>query len=219
MRREQRGLGNGRELGRSCPGRAMVRPKAPDHQNQGGCRENERPSPSVGLWGIRDSSRRLHTHENGTSGRGRCFGDLGRMDRGHGSLSRDDLARCQLDRGDMCRSNPAVASALYSFDEYRVIGGVAEGVPQTIDGAADAVVEVDKYALWPQSPAELVTAEHFVGMVEQETESPKREILNPDLSAALAEFARRHVGLEDAEANYGIWLSGRMHNTSRSRGE
>ncbi len=69
---------------------------------------------------------------------------------------------------EVSRSNPAVAPTVYGFDEDRVIGGITQRIPEAVDGAADAVVEVYENALRPEVLAELVAAQDFVGTVKEE---------------------------------------------------
>jgi hypothetical protein len=99
--------------------------------------------------------------------------------------------------------NPAIPPALYCLDEYGIVGRVAEGVPEAVDGAADPVAEVHVDAIGPERLAELIPIEHFVGVAQQEGQSSKRKLLNLDLHPILPEFAGSQVGLEHSEANDG----------------
>jgi hypothetical protein len=63
------------------------------------------------------------------------------------------------------------------------------------------VIEVDKHSFGPECLAELVTAEDFVRVTEQQPQRAKGKILNLDLDAALAKLARVHVGLEHSKTD------------------
>ena len=101
----------------------------------------------------------------------------------------------------MNRGDPTIAAPFYGFYEDRIVGGIPQRVPKTVDGAADAVIEVDEYPLRPESVAKLVAAEDLVRMVEQELQGAKGQILNLDSDAVPAEFAGMHVGLERSKPN------------------
>src|ERR1700689_2364698 len=89
--------------------------------------------------------------------------------------------------------DPPVASALYSFDKDRIVGGIPQRVAQAVDRTADPVVEVDEHPLRPKRETELLAAEHLVGAAQQKLQGAKREVLNLDLGSAFSEFARAHV--------------------------
>ena len=98
-------------------------------------------------------------------------------------------------------SDPPVAPAFDCLNKYGIIRRVPQSVAQPVDGAADAVVEVDEYTLRPERLPELVAAQDLIGAIEQKLQSAKRQILNLDLDAVLAEFTGTQISLEDAEAN------------------
>jgi hypothetical protein len=107
-------------------------------------------------------------------------------------------------RGSPGWSNPAITAALHGFNKNRVVGGIPEGVAQPVDGAADAVIEVDEDPFRPERLAKLVAAEHLVGTAQKQLQGAKGQILNLDPDPILAEFAGAQVRLEDSEAHYGI---------------
>ena len=116
------------------------------------------------------------------------------------------------------RADPAVAVAFDGLNEDRVVGGIAQGVAQALDGAADAAVEIHKDVARPKGLAKLFAGDDFVGTAQQNCQGAKRQVLDPDLDAAPAQFAGTQVGLEHTKANKYRRRLCRAHRTTLLRG-
>src|SRR5271168_5046199 len=149
-------------------------PERPSRQNESGQRKDQRPAP---------------TRHGGARLRGRSFGSSFRDP--FSNWLNEYRSRWNYGRrgGNVSGSDPAVAAPLHGFDENRVVGGVPECVAEPVDGAADAMVEVDEYAFRPQCLAELLAAQHLVGVAQQKLQRPEGQILNLDFGAILPQLA------------------------------
>jgi hypothetical protein len=99
------------------------------------------------------------------------------------------------------RTDPAVAPALDRLNEDWVVGGVAKGVAQTLDGAADGPVEIDVDVGRPKCLAKFLVSHDRMGTAQQQRQHAEREILEANLDAIASEFASAEVGFENTKAD------------------
>jgi hypothetical protein len=98
-------------------------------------------------------------------------------------------------------ADPTVASALYGFDEYGVVGGIPEGVAQAHDSAADALLKIHKDVRGPEGLPEFFAGDHDSGTRQQKRERTEGQVLETDLDAIPAEFTGVEISFEHTEAN------------------
>src|SRR5580704_15808330 len=120
-------------------GFAMAWPKTPGNQKKGRGRKDQRPPPCA---------RRQVS----------AFWDRSFDTRSFNLWLYQHGARLNQRLRHVRRCDPAIPAALYGFDEHGVVGGVSQCVAKSVDGAADAVVEVYEYTFRPERPAELLPA-------------------------------------------------------------
>src|SRR5690348_2151626 len=58
-------------------------------------------------------------------------------------------------------SNPPVAAAFDGLNEDRVVGGIAQGIAQAHDGAADALLKIHKDVGRPKCPTKFFASDYF----------------------------------------------------------
>ena len=71
----------------------------------------------------------------------------------------------------------AIAAARQSFDELRMIGGIAKRFANLIDGGIEAIVEIHEGVGGPQFPPQIVAGDDLAGNFQQFGENLKRLIL------------------------------------------
>ena len=99
------------------------------------------------------------------------------------------------------RCDEAVASAGEGLDEAGVVGGVAEGFADFVDGGAEGVVEVDGGVFAPETELEVFAGDDFAGFLEECSEDFEGLALDLDASARFPQFFCLQVGFEEAEAD------------------
>jgi hypothetical protein len=100
---------------------------------------------------------------------------------------------------DWC--DEAVASAGEGLDEAWVVGGVAEGFADFVDGGAEGVVEVDGGVFAPEAELEVFAGDNFAGLLQKSREDFEGLALDLDAPARFPQFFCLQVGFEEAEAD------------------
>jgi hypothetical protein len=77
-----------------------------------------------------------------------------------------------VDRGDK-----AITPTGQGFDKPRIVGGVAESIPQPFDGGIQAVLEVDEGVGRPKAGLEFLASNQFTGFFQQKIENLQRLVL------------------------------------------
>lgn len=106
------------------------------------------------------------------------------------AATRQRLLWCDRLGRNTGRGDPAIAAATDRLDKHGILGGIPESFPPTIDCTGDTAVEVDENIIRPERHTKIFPAKNFVGTAEQELKRLERQLLNLDLSAFLAQFAR-----------------------------
>ena len=91
-----------------------------------------------------------------------------------------------------------IAATGNGLDEARILRRVAQRFTNLVDGFVEAVIEVDD-RLAPKSLAQLFPGYQLSGLFQQHRQDLKRLLLQPDPQAALRQFARSKVDLEDTK--------------------
>src|SRR5262249_11481130 len=104
-------------------------------------------------------------------------------------------------------SDEAVASTRDRLDKARLIGRLAEGVAQFLNGRVDAMVELDDGVVRPQSQPDLVAQHDVAGMIEHHDQNPDRLLAQLDADAALAQFPRPNIEFEGPKTIETRWRS------------
>ena len=100
-------------------------------------------------------------------------------------------------------SDETVAPTSEGLDEAGVVGGIAEGFADLVDGGAEGVVEVYGGVFAPETELEFFTRDDFSGVLEEGGQDFEGLALNLDSFASLPEFTALKVGFEEAERNSG----------------
>ena len=95
----------------------------------------------------------------------------------------------------------AVTASGQRFDETRIVGRVAEGLPDLADGGIQSVVEFDESVARPEAFVEFLARYDFARALDKRPQHLKRLFLQPDASPVLAQLARCRVKLEGAKSN------------------
>jgi len=98
----------------------------------------------------------------------------------------------------------AVAAAGDCFDVTGLIGGVAEGGAEAIDGGAEAVVELDKGVVAPDALAQLVARDDLAGVFEEGEQDFEGLILQLDAHTVFSKFGVLLIDLKSGEAKDGL---------------
>jgi hypothetical protein len=104
--------------------------------------------------------------------------------------------RCELFDG----SDETVAATGQGLDEAGIIGGVAEGFAELVDGGVEAVAEIDKGVLRPDALAELIAGDELAGVFEESGQNLKGLARKLDANPGFAQFTGGKVHGEGAEA-------------------
>jgi hypothetical protein len=113
------------------------------------------------------------------------------------SSRRRDRSRTFADILDLCEET--VAPPGYRFHKARTLSGIAQGLPNFIDGFVQAVIEVNKCVGGPQVLLQFFPSNHFPGMLEQHSKHLKWLFLQPDLHPVLAQFTRPKIHFENTK--------------------
>src|SRR6185295_13457736 len=98
------------------------------------------------------------------------------------------------------RGHETVAPAGQRLDEARTVGGIVQGIPQPLDRAVEADVEVHERVAGPEGLADLLARHDLARPLQEEGEDLERLLLQPDLRPVLVELTRGRVELELSEA-------------------
>jgi|SRR5882757_2560553 len=108
-------------------------------------------------------------------------------------------------------SDEAIAATSESFDEARIIGGVAQGFADLVDSGAEGVVEIDDCVLAPETELEVLAGDDLAWVFEQSGENLEGLALDLDPFARLPEFASLEIGFKESEGDSGWTLDERRH--------
>ena len=109
-----------------------------------------------------------------------------------------------------------VATPRQCFDEFRLLGGIAQRLTHFLDGRIQAVLEVDKRVGLPKPFAQVVAGDQLAWTLEQRDEDLSGLFLKRDPLAIAEQVTRCQVQLETSEANARLGRVG-LHG-SRSGG-
>jgi|SRR5580700_10898764 hypothetical protein len=104
--------------------------------------------------------------------------------------------RRAVPRGTVDRPDEAVAATVERLDVARVFRVVVQGLPEFLDGAVEAKVEVDEGVFRPKFFLEFVAGDDQARALEQHREDLERLLLELDANARLAQFASLQVKFE-----------------------
>jgi hypothetical protein len=113
-------------------------------------------------------------------------------------LCRPDCKRCtsHLDRCDK-----PVTAPCQSFNVSRSLSRIAQRIPETPDGAVEALVELDKSVGWPDAVLEFIAGDDPTRLFEQNAEDLEGLVLESDTRAVFAELTRLPIQLKGAETH------------------
>ena len=97
------------------------------------------------------------------------------------------------------RSDESIAASCESLNKARILGGVAESLPDFIDGCAQRMVEVDDRILTPESKLKFLTRDDLAGAFDQGGQDFERLALQLDAKACLPQFACLKINFVKAE--------------------
>ena len=120
-----------------------------------------------------------------------------------GALERRRSGPACFDRG-----HETVAPAGQRLHEPRTVGGIVQGIPQPLDRAVEADVEVHERVAGPEGLADLLARHDLARPLEEEGEDLEGLLLQPDLRPVLVELTRGRVELEASESVRRAGLSG-----------
>jgi hypothetical protein len=116
----------------------------------------------------------------------------------NGVLSLDDIGKFGLRCFDL--TDEAVSAPRQSFDVLGIVGGIAEGFTQLVNGSVQAMTEIDESILRPEQVAQLVARDQFSGTRDEHLQHPERLTGEFETDSVLPEFLRPEICLERAEA-------------------
>ena len=99
------------------------------------------------------------------------------------------------------RRDEAISTPCQGFDEPWIVGRIAQRLAQFRHGGIHAVVEVHEGILRPQLLLQFLARHDLARMLQQHLEHLKGLLLQPDLEAALAQFACAQVNFKNPEAH------------------
>src|SRR5215469_6820178 len=108
-------------------------------------------------------------------------------------------------------ANETVALARNGLDELRFVRRILERLAQPGYGAIEAVIEVDEGVCGPKLLAQFLACNNFARTVQEHGQDPEGLFLELDLLAALAQFRKLEINLEDLEAYQRPGQCGRRH--------
>ena len=100
------------------------------------------------------------------------------------------------------------------LDEACLRRRIAERAPELAHGGVQAVVEVNKHILGPQSRAEHLAGDQLSRVIEKEREDAERLRLKAKPEPVFAQIAALQIDFEVAEAN-APRTAGSVHRTGR----
>jgi hypothetical protein len=98
------------------------------------------------------------------------------------------------------RPDESVSAAGDGFDVARLVGGIAQGPPEPINGGVEAMIEVDKRAVAPDFGEQLLARHQFTGLFEEGQQDLEGLAGQPDSTAIFEEFAGRGVHFKWTES-------------------
>src|ERR1700745_1675548 len=97
------------------------------------------------------------------------------------------------------RNEEAISTLGNGLDVARVLGIIAQRLPQFANGDTEAAVEVDKRILAPDAMASIVAGAHLSSVFKKNTQKPEGLLLQLHPIPVFQEFARDRIHLERAE--------------------
>ena len=92
-----------------------------------------------------------------------------------------------------------IAAPAHGLDIARLRGGIAQRAPQPVDGAADAVVEIDEGAVGPKAVPQFFPRDNLARLLHESNEQLEWAVLEPDADAVPAQFAGAYIHGKPAE--------------------
>jgi hypothetical protein len=143
---------------------------------------------------------------------------------GEDETGRGLIARCGSFSGwagdgldDTYGGDETVAAAGEGFDEAGVLGRVAEGFADLIDGGAEGVVEVDDGVFAPETGLEFFAGYYLAGLLKESSEDLEGLALELDAESGFPELSGLQIDLVETEAESRIGNLARHFNTKSSR--
>src|SRR5262249_49502994 len=98
---------------------------------------------------------------------------------------------------DFCEQ--AITAPADGFDVKRMRRRIVQCAAQPVDGAADAVIEIDERAVRPQAVTQLLARHHFAAALTARTHQLEGAILQLDANTIFREFAAASIDGEDTK--------------------
>lgn len=99
-------------------------------------------------------------------------------------------------RRNVKRHQETVAAAREGFDETGVVGRIAQGLAQLVDGLVQAVIEIDERVGGPEPITQFFASDDLAGIFKQHCQNLYRLLLNLDLDAFFTKFSRAQIQLK-----------------------
>jgi len=99
------------------------------------------------------------------------------------------------------RNHQPVAPAGYGLDIFRVLRRVPKGVPQSLDGGVDAVVELYDGVVRPEPLLQLFARYHVAWTLYQHLKNAKRLFLKADSAPVPVQFTRLEIQFEGPQTD------------------
>ena len=107
----------------------------------------------------------------------------------------------RLPGGSFHGGDEAVTAAGECFHEARAVGGIAQGIAQSFDGAVHAGFEVHERVFRPELSPQLLPGHDFTRAFKHQRQDSKGLVGQLDLGPVAAQLAGPGIGFEDAEPN------------------
>src|ERR1700722_11812615 len=112
------------------------------------------------------------------------------------------------------RCNKAISTTRESLDEAWIVGGVAEGFADLIDGCAKGVVKVADSVFTPQERLQILAGDDLARPFEQGGEHLEWLALQLDLTARLPQLSRLQIRLVESKGDFRTALQSGRHRTA-----
>ena len=115
-----------------------------------------------------------------------------------GGRGRCALGRCRT-LGKSNGRDKTITTASQGFNEARIVGGVAEGLSDFVDGRAEGVLEVDDRVFAPDTELKIFPGDDLAGVLEEHREHLEGLALNFDSLASLPQLSGLQISLKETE--------------------
>ena len=132
-----------------------------------------------------------------------------RRNLGEGRTQRAGIGQrsnCGLHCGITDRRDEAIAPAGQCLDKARIIGRVAERLPNLIDSRSEGVLEVDNRVFAPEMKLKIFSRDNLARVLQQDGEYLERLALDLDSLAGLPELTALQISLEESKGHSGRTL-------------